>query len=219
MLGHIAIASLGGYYAQDNAGRVIDTYHPARCVPMRGVHWYNFNRAAGTSDYDKVFSDTYAYSKVLFRMPTADMTFPTILVIGTQNMSSAAARTWVSAGVSVANGGQYEIRHEETYTALAPYEIDYGELVAETYRGDPHLYLYRLGESLGIQPEHTRLFETGIVVFRVGYNKSTYNVDFFADVIENDSYGYHWFRQAMKTTDGKRCATFEHFTKKALVEL
>ena len=219
MLGHIAIASLGGYFAQERTGKVIDTYHPARCVPLRGVHWHTFSRAAGTSDYDKVFSNTYAYSKVLFRMPTNNMTFPTILVLGTPNMSSAAARTWVSAGASVANGGQYEIRHEETYTALAPYEIDYGELVAETYRGDPHLYLFRLGESLGIQPEHTRLFETGIVVFRVGYNKSTFFVDFYAESIENDDYHYHWFRQAMKSTNGESCALFEHFTKKALVEL
>lgn len=218
MLGHIAIASLGGYFAQDSTGKVIDTYHPARCVPMRGVHWYNFTRAGGTSEYDKVFTETYAFSKVIFQMPLSSITYPTILVVGTQ-VVGRYPRSWVSGGVSSENSGQFEIRHEETCTALAPYEINRGELTAETHRGDPAMYLSRLGESIHIQPIQTQLLDTGTVIFRVGYNKSTFNVDFFADVIENDSYGYHWFRQAMKTTEGKRCATFEHFTQKALVEL
>lgn len=218
MLGHIAIAAMGGYFAQDRTGKVIDTYHPTRCVPMRGVHWHNFTRTGGTSEYDKVFTETYAFSKVIFQMPISDISYPTILLLGTQ-APGRYPRTWVSGGASIENGGQFEIRHEETCTALAPYEIAHGALVAETYRGDPCLRLSRLGAVIQAQPILDKLFETAPVYFRVGYSKAVYHVDFFADVIENDSYDYHWFRQAMKTTDGKRCATFEHFTQKALVEL
>lgn len=209
MLGHIAIAALGGFYAQDEeSGAVLDTYIPAAHIHVSGAHTWSKSISAKDAVFERLFDDTQIYTKLQFLMPSSVITYPTGAAIGTEQRS-AGPRTWWYGGCSVKN---FCLFTNENANLLEPYSPTAGVMTVWTKCGQ---------RSASITVGHTSALTTTVVsysslralpsVLRLGDAHTYTEQEFYIGCLTNDYYDVHYLVSPMQSLTRAQTALFEHF--------
>lgn len=99
MLGHIAIAALGGCYSQNpDTGALEATYFPAQSIVIAGSFRSSVSRAPGTTNFNQGFTATeYWIREQILNWDTTS--YANFLTLGTSTYSSQYIRAWVQCGM------------------------------------------------------------------------------------------------------------------------
>lgn len=213
MLGHIAIAALGGFYAQDpESGAVVDTYIPAARIRLTGVHTWTKRVEPQDAILERVFDDTQAYTKWEYTMPSSAVTYPAALCIGNQKYDPTNPRTWWYAGAETSHTSPYLCLYtNETIANVKLYKPYAGVLSAWTKRGERRAVM-KFGSSL-VQ-DTVRLFNSfkeQVSLLRVGPNLAAIEQEFYVASLVNEYYNTHFLVLPMRSFTSASTALFEHF--------
>lgn len=213
MLGHIAIAALGGYYAQDaESGAVIDTYVPSEFVRMTGLHQWGTTIEPQHAIFERVFDDTQLYVKAEYLMPASVVTFPRTAVLGTSNWNASLHRTWWYGGCYSGNTVKtFSLIFNENELIIKDYAPSAGAFVVWTKQGERRCNMAMEGVIVQGTVARYNSFEQQKSLMIVGSSHSYIDQNFYVASLQNAYYGVHYLVSPMASPTTAATAVFEHF--------
>lgn len=224
MLGHIAIAALGGFYAQDpESGSVADTYVPASSIRMSGLHTWTTDIDAQDAVFEHVFDDTQVYAKSEFLMPAAAVTYPRLVLIGTTKYRAELTnqRTWWFAGActSPTNGRkQFCLYVNENILDMGAYRPSDGIIICWSQKGERAAHIVIRSEEKVATVSRFPSFSMDSALLQIGSSHSYVEQNFYVASLVNDYYHAYYMVSPMASLSGASVALFEHFNP-SLLEL
>lgn len=212
MLGHIAIADLGGYYAQDEkTGALVDTYVPTSNVPVTAAHAMAVSVPAEDAVFERLFDETYAYAKAEWFAAATSLAYPALVTIGTSSTASGK-RTWWYAGVSLRGSSRYFcLDVNETVYWFGAYAPGAGAFEAWTERNNREANM-RVGDTtISAAPvEYPESLSTLSSTLSTSLSPK-FNRNFYAATLVNAFYNAAWLWTPMRSLTSSATALFEHF--------
>lgn len=218
MLGHIAIAAMGGCFSQDPAaGAAEATYFPAESVVVKGniKYGYQFDRAGGTTDFINGFTNTRFWTKQKI-INTPVINSLAFLVIGTSARTSGD-RTMCAivvggspVGVHLFTGTQNSrVDAEVNPTKVWCFSKEKG--TDESFATSGEL----VGSIITTRQEGSLSREK--FQFLSGLSDKNAITEFWGDLVQNDDYDVHFHRLPMLCAESKNIALYDTDAKR-LVE-
>lgn len=215
MLGHIAIAALGGYYAQDaESGAVIDTYVPSEFVRMEGSHSWGTTIEPQNAIFERVFDDTQLYVKSEYLMPASVVTYPRTAVLGTPNWNASIPRTWWYGGCykwEPEKRLSFSLIFNEDELIIKDYAPSAGAFVVWTKQGERRCNMAMEGVIVRGTVARYNSFAQQKSSMRVGASHAYIDQNFYVASLQNEYYGVHYLVSPMVSPTTAATAVFEHF--------
>lgn len=218
MLGHIAIAALGGYYSQDEeSGAVVDTYIPASCVQVKGPHSIEREIPPSEAVFEKIFDETYLYAKTEFTIPYASVQFPYIALLGCRRIS-AGTRTYWYAGGSTQGGRRFCLYINETLRSGGTYSASAGPIVVWTEPNNRTANMIVRGTHLTGAPARYSSIESLPSFLSTSLEDAAFVGNFYVAALRNPYYHTEWVWMPLRSCSSAATALFEHYNP-TLMEL
>lgn len=214
MLGHIAIAAMGGCFSQDpDTGAAEATYFPAESVIINADISKSSSREAGTTDFLHGFTETEIWTKAQALSYT--MTgFPSFARLGTVS-SSVSPRAWFMTAVTIAGVVHYANEVSTNVSKrLNP------TLVFTTQKQAGENVSWLLADGIAHSATTNDNEEARAVAewfFQTGTDNRITSVRFWGDYLHSDYYGVRWRRLPMQCVERNSVALYEADNKQ-LVE-
>lgn len=206
MLGHIAIASMGGCFSQNpNTGAAEATYFPAESVIINTSIVKSSTREAGTTDFLHGFTETEIWIKAQALSYTMSG-FPSFARLGTVQ-AGEWARAWFMTSLNPAgvvhyvNEGSTIVSKQLNPTIVFTTQKQTGEDVSRLRAADI---------------DHTGTTEDSDVArassdwfFQTGTDSRITSCRFWGDFMRNDYYGVRWRRLPMQCAERNSIALYD----------
>lgn len=218
MLGHIAIATMGGCFSQNpDTGAAEATYFPAESVLIQGNFRHQKSREPGTTDFRLGFTQTYFWAK-LQSINCLAYNWPALVALGTAGLAGGV-RTMAFCGIGINNGRpSVAIMTNDTYEHLSsvvnPTEI---WICKKESGADTTTMTNGTITSTRVTVPHVKSLTEIAFAFIVGPANSTDITRFWGDRMSNEPYDIHWHRLPMQCTETPCIALYE-VVGKELVE-
>lgn len=212
MLGHIAIAAMGGCFSQNpDTGAAEATYFPAESISCAtNIAKSVPSRAAGTTEFEKGFTQTRFWLRQSVPTNTGDYNYYTLGIIGTSQYGSVRCCAFIAYA----------------YTELQYFANYAGDSFRTSSTGDPftfykndgtnthHLTNYPAVHSPLTTKSLTSVKNTDALAnapfnFRLGWGDSRFSVAFYGDFMRNDAYNIRWRRLPMLCAETRSAAIFD----------
>lgn len=218
MLGHIAIAAMGGCYSQNpDTGAAEATYFPADSIVIRGNFRRQQSREPGTTDFRFGFTQTCFWAKMqaIYCMP---YNWPAFVALGTTGQASGT-RTIAFCGVGINDSkGSVAIMTNDTYEHLSDVTNPSDIWVCKKSSGsDASTMTDGTITSSRVTAPYARSLAEVPFAFMVAPSNSDAITRFWGDWMSNEPYNIHWRRIPMQCAEAPGIALYEVF-KKELVE-
>lgn len=204
MLGHIAIAAMGGCFSQNpDTGAAEATYFPAESVTLKAALAKSVTRVAGTTDFQLGVTDTRFFTKGQAISWEASA-YPPFAALGA--LQGGYPRTMMLLGVQPRS-----IVHQinETPTVLTAKINPSDTWICRKANGENYSEMANGGIFSRLSISKTRTFDSSNISFRTFSTGSSYITVFCGDLMSNEHYAIHWRRLPMKGAETQGIGIFE----------
>lgn len=211
MLGHIAIAAMGGCFSQNpDTGAAEATYFPAESVVIQGVFQHKVSRPAGTTDFTQGFTNTRFWTKQQALSSGGLASYPPFIALGTV-ATGYGARTWCQCGMGP-NSGKDAVLHivNERILALSTAGIPTNEWICTKNTGSDESRMTDGNiDSRRTSSQYSASLEGADFVFLTGPQRMECITRFWGDLMSNEYYGIHFRRIPMQCVENESVALYE----------
>lgn len=209
MLGHIAIAAMGGCFSQNpDTGAAEATYFPAEYVELHGSDMRKIvERPANTTDFAHGFTDSRFWVRGQ-SLETRTAGYPMLGLLGTGVFSPDYDRSWAALMwspnniVEYATSGQSEaVDSKQNPSQIWTFKKDAGANVSTAYSSTKNSTRETIYTAAALR--------SSTFSFALGFDSRVPSYRYWGDIIRNEFYDVHWRRIPMRSVENGGMALYE----------
>lgn len=211
MLGHIAIAAMGGCFSQNpDTGAAEATYFPAESVVIQGAFQYKVSRPSGTTDFTQGFTNTRFWTRQQALVTEGVASYPPFVYLGT-GATGYGTRTWCACclGPNPTPGVVLHITNERIFTVSAKVAPTDKWICTKSAGSDESFMTDGSIVSRRTTTKYSASLEGAAFDFATGAQRSGCITRFWGDLMNNDYYGIHFRRIPMQCVENESIALYE----------
>lgn len=211
MLGHTAIAALGGCYSQNpDTGACEATYFPAEYIDISNGYMKRTARDAGTTTFEQGFTQTRFWTKQQ-RFSGTVLSYPAFILLGTL-YSGSGPRTWVQCGVGPgSNPGVQHIVGESVLTISPQWNPTLVWTCSKDSGSNTSVMTDGSITSRRTTTEYPVSMTSSAFYFQSGTPSpaTATLVRFWGDLMSNEPYGIRFRRLPMRSAENEFSALYD----------
>lgn len=212
MLGHIAIAAMGGCFSQNpDTGAAEATYFPAEYVEFSGANIRMLvQRSANTTDFALGFTATRFWVRGQ-TLAKAASGYPSLGILGTNIFSASYERCWATLMFDFRGYATHASGEGGTVldTSQTPSQIWTFQKAAGTNASEAN----SSSKNSILETVYTAALRSSPFVFSLGFDTKMPAFRYWGDFIRNEFYGVHWRRLPMRGVENGGVALYEADSK------